>query len=98
LAVLEGLDPDRKRILLEFLYESNLIWADKPVISVLNANLHHADLRGADLRGVENLTRDQIRRAGGDEYTLLPLHLKPSMMVTISEEKWPPWWRRWFRG
>jgi hypothetical protein len=158
LAVLEGLDPDRKRILLEFLYESNLIWADKPVISVLNADLHHADLRGADLRGanlsganlrgtnlsgidfrgadlsgtdfrgaelrgadlsgadltgaklmdadlrgadlrgVENLTRDQIRRAVGDEYTLLPLHLKPSMMVTISEEKWPPWWRRWFKG
>jgi hypothetical protein len=29
LAVLEGLDPDRKRILLQFLYESNLIKAEK---------------------------------------------------------------------
>src|SRR5215211_1769357 len=32
LAVLEGLDPYRKRILLQFLYESNLISVDKPII------------------------------------------------------------------
>jgi hypothetical protein len=30
LSVLEGLDPDRKRILLLFLYESGLIHKDKP--------------------------------------------------------------------
>jgi hypothetical protein len=30
LSVLEGLDPDRKRILLRFLYESGLIRKDKP--------------------------------------------------------------------
>jgi uncharacterized protein YjbI with pentapeptide repeats len=50
LAVLEGLDPDRKRILLQFLHESNLIHLDKPIISLLGANLKGADLRGADLR------------------------------------------------
>jgi hypothetical protein len=31
-AALEGLDPDRKRILLMFLYESGLIDKDKPVV------------------------------------------------------------------
>jgi hypothetical protein len=32
LSVLEGLDPDRKRILLRFLYESGLIHKDEPVV------------------------------------------------------------------
>ncbi len=49
LAVLEGLDPDRKRILLQFLYESNLIKVDKPVISLAGANLEEAKLEGASL-------------------------------------------------
>jgi Pentapeptide repeats (8 copies) len=44
LAVLEGLDPDRKRILLQFLYESGLISKSKPVVS-----LRGADLTGANL-------------------------------------------------
>jgi hypothetical protein len=51
LAVLEGLDPDRKRILLQFLYESNLIKGDKPVISLMGANLVKANLSGTHLRG-----------------------------------------------
>src|SRR5215211_1061407 len=50
LAVLEGLDPDRKRILLQFLYESNLIEAEKPVITLRGANLEEANLQRADLR------------------------------------------------
>src|SRR5215218_10252320 len=49
LAVLEGLDPDRKRILLQFLSESGLILKDKPVVSLYAANLMDADLSGADL-------------------------------------------------
>jgi hypothetical protein len=52
LAVLEGLgtEPTRKRILLQFLYESGLINKDKPIISLAKANLSGADLSGADLR------------------------------------------------
>jgi Pentapeptide repeats (8 copies) len=50
LTVLEGLDPDRKRILLLFLYESGLIHKDKPVVSLAFANLRHANLRMADLK------------------------------------------------
>src|SRR5215217_4248892 len=56
LAVLEGLDPDRKRILLQFLYESRLLHRDKPVVSLVSADLSGANLvdailREADLRG-----------------------------------------------
>jgi hypothetical protein len=42
LAALEGLDPDRKRILLQFLYELGLIRKDKPVVSLVLANLSGA--------------------------------------------------------
>jgi hypothetical protein len=50
LSALEGLDPDRKRMLLLFLYESGLIYKDKPVVSLAAANLSNATLREADLR------------------------------------------------
>ena len=48
LAVLEELDFDRKRILLQFLYESGLIRKDKPVVSLVAANLSRADLSERD--------------------------------------------------
>ena len=53
LAVLEGLDPDRKRVLLGFLHESNLIHLDKPIISLLGANLKGANMPGANLKGAD---------------------------------------------
>jgi hypothetical protein len=42
------LDFDRKRILLQFLYESGLIRKDKPVVSLVAANLSRADLSERD--------------------------------------------------
>jgi hypothetical protein len=57
LSVLEGLDPDRKRILLLFLYESGLIHKDKPVVSLAVANLSRANLSRA------NLSRANLSRA-----------------------------------
>jgi Pentapeptide repeats (8 copies) len=75
LSVLEGLDPDRKRILLLFLYESGLIYRDKPVVSLAAANLsdatlsrdllHEAYLRAANLSDANlsnaiGLTDEQI--------------------------------------
>src|SRR5918911_2595826 len=62
LAVLEGLDPDRKRVLLGFLHESNLIHLDKPIISLLGANLKGANLKGAHLHGA-NLKGADLREA-----------------------------------
>ena len=89
--MLEGLDPDRKRVLLGFLHESNLIHLDKPIISLLGANLEGAnlkgahlpganligaDLRGADLRGAASLNQEQIDQVIRDEDTKLPDHLQ----------------------
>ena len=51
LSVLEGLNPERKRILLRFLDESGLIYKHKPVVSLVQANLTGADLSTADLTG-----------------------------------------------
>src|SRR5215218_149788 len=74
LAVLEGLDPDRKRVLLQFLHESNLIHLDKPIIGLLGANLkgahlHRANLKGADLRGAD-LRGADLREANLKEANL----------------------------
>jgi hypothetical protein len=62
LAVLEGLDPNRKRVLLGLLHESNLIHLDKPIISLLGANLKGANLKGAHLHGA-NLKGADLRGA-----------------------------------
>jgi Pentapeptide repeats (8 copies) len=67
LAVLEGLDPGRKGILLQFLYESGLIYKDKPVVSLVWANMSYANLfraalEEANLRGV-NLGRATLEEA-----------------------------------
>jgi hypothetical protein len=59
LSVLEELEPNRKRILLLFLYESGLIYKAKPVVSLAAANLSGADLSRADLR-YANLTRANL--------------------------------------
>jgi hypothetical protein len=58
LTVVQGLDGGRKRILLQFLYESGLICRDEPVVSLKAADLRWAwliqtDLSGADLSGAD---------------------------------------------
>jgi len=55
LAVLEGLGPRQKRILLQFLAESGLINRNGPIVSLRWANLRGTDLRGIDLR-MDNLS------------------------------------------
>jgi uncharacterized protein YjbI with pentapeptide repeats len=62
LSVLEGLDHDRKRILLLFLYESGLIYKDKPVINIVAADLSEADLNSATLNEA-NLTGANLSEA-----------------------------------
>jgi uncharacterized protein YjbI with pentapeptide repeats len=61
-AVLEGLDPTRKRYLLQFLYYSALINKDKPVIRLAQANLEKANLSRAILGGA-NLRQANLRHA-----------------------------------
>ena len=61
------MDPDHKRILLLFLYESGLIHEDMPVVSLAAANLSginliRANLEDANLFGA-NLFRANLRGA-----------------------------------
>jgi len=49
MALLEASAPGHKRILLEFLYESNLIGPEKPVLSLQGANLREANLERGHL-------------------------------------------------
>jgi len=74
LAVLEGLDPERKRILLLFLYESGLIYEPQLVVSLEAANLSEAKLRDANLSHADlshaNLRHANLRGADLSEANL----------------------------
>jgi Pentapeptide repeats (8 copies) len=50
LTLLEALEPGHKRILLQFLYESNLLGPEKPGFSLRGANLERANLAVANLK------------------------------------------------
>src|SRR5215218_3256537 len=67
LTILGRVDGARKRSVVQFLYESQLIEKDKPIVSLSGADLTDADLSGADLRGadlrVADLRRADLRRA-----------------------------------
>jgi len=60
--------PDRKRSVLQFLYESNLINKENVVVDLSEANLRDADLRNIDLSSADlteaNLTRANLFIAG----------------------------------
>ena len=57
-----GCHPDRKRILLLFLYASGLIDRRKPVIDLRGADLSGTSLSGADLSGAK-LRETDLREA-----------------------------------
>jgi uncharacterized protein YjbI with pentapeptide repeats len=75
LAALRSLDPVRKGILLRFLYEAGLIYANNPIIDLSladltnialdGAQLPNVDLNGADLNGAQlsstNLSNSDLR-------------------------------------
>jgi uncharacterized protein YjbI with pentapeptide repeats len=79
LTVLERLDPTRKRILLQYLYEANLIDQRNPIISLKGANLREANLRDvtmtyADL-SLANLSNADLRSANLYEANLTSANL-----------------------
>jgi uncharacterized protein YjbI with pentapeptide repeats len=53
LTVLRRLDAERKASVLQFLFESGLIYKDKQIIDLDGIDLREADLSGADLRGAD---------------------------------------------
>ena len=62
LTVLSRLDRERKRSVVQFLYESGLITKDRAVLDLNGANLAGADLRGVDLPGAD-LSNSDLRGA-----------------------------------
>jgi len=63
LSILQSIDdPDRKRTLLHFLYESGLLYKNRPVIDLPRADLSRANLYGANLSGA-NLSKADLREA-----------------------------------
>jgi uncharacterized protein YjbI with pentapeptide repeats len=85
LAVLEGLDSDRKRILLQFLYESKLIHRYTLAVSLVSANLSEANLGVADLFRADlseaNLSRANLREANLRECHLYGVNLHGASLL-----------------
>jgi uncharacterized protein YjbI with pentapeptide repeats len=81
LAVLEGLVPHRKRILLQFLYESVLKQKDKPVVSLAAANLSEANLSGAELRTAD------LRKARMSEAILYEADMSGAILTRTNMSK-----------
>jgi hypothetical protein len=85
LTVLGRLDPDRKRSVVQFLYESDLIRKGNPIVDLENAdlseadlrldNLSHADLSHADLTGA-TLSDANLKEADLSGATLLEADLR----------------------
>jgi len=62
LATLRRLDGVRKRVVLQFLYESSLIQKDRPIVHLSTAPLEGIDLRRVTMRNV-NLSGAQLSEA-----------------------------------
>ncbi len=89
LSVLPRLDPIRKRNVLHFLYESDLIKVNKSIIDLSGADLSGATLLGANLRNVNlygaNLRRAKLYDAALDGADLSFVDLTDAI---ITEEQW----------
>jgi hypothetical protein len=62
LTVLPRLDGRRKRTVVQFLYEANLIKRERVILDLWEADLRETDLTGADLRNAD-LAGTNLRRA-----------------------------------
>ena len=85
LALLEGLDPGPKRILLQFLYESNLIGLETPGLSLQGANLQEAYLVDVNLERAKleeaNLVEANLERANLAEANLVDVNLRGAKLA-----------------
>jgi uncharacterized protein YjbI with pentapeptide repeats len=86
MALLEALTPGHKRILLEFLYESNLIGLEKPGLSLQGANLREANLERGHLERA-NLAEAYLERANLEETNLEEANLEEANLVDANLSK-----------
>jgi CheY-like chemotaxis protein len=80
--VLKGLDSDRKGILLQFLYASDLLQGDKPVVHLERVDLVGANLAGAFLAGA-NLAGAFLAGANLAGATLVRANLTGSILQAV---------------
>jgi hypothetical protein len=80
MTLLEALAPDHKRILIQFLYESNLIGPEKPGLSLQGANLERANLETA------NLAEAYLERANLSGANLKQADLSGAFLQEMTEE------------
>jgi uncharacterized protein YjbI with pentapeptide repeats len=87
LSVLPRLDKERKRSVLQFLYESNLIADGQSIIDLKGADLSEANLRGIDLQGADLaesiLTKTDLREANLEQANLRAADLRNARMDEI---------------
>ncbi len=80
LTVLRRLDGRRKGVVLRFLYESQLIVGDEPIIDLDTADLSFADLSVADLQGA-NLKKSNLSNADFTAALLMRANLFHAKLV-----------------
>ena len=86
LTLLEVLEPDHKRILLQFLYESSLLDPEKPGLRLQGANLQEANLQEANLERVR-LGRANLGRANLAGANLAGANLAEANLVDANLRK-----------
>ncbi|GER87646.1 hypothetical protein KDW_18080 [Dictyobacter vulcani] len=79
LTILPRLDPARKRSIIEFIYEADLLDKDKPILNLRGADLREADLSYIDLSGA-NLRGINIHRANLSGADLRDVNLRGSKL------------------
>ncbi len=72
------------------LEKANLQGANLRDAKLQGANLFDANLQGADLRRAQNLTREQLDEACGDDKTKVPDYLADYQMKPCPEPEQPP--------
>jgi hypothetical protein len=87
LTVLQALDPKRKRIVVQFLYEAELIYRE-PIVRLSGADLRGADLRETHLRGADlwrvDLRGADLWRADLREATLCEADLRGAFLKEVN--------------
>jgi len=84
LSVLEALDSEHKKSIVQFLYNAQLLRIDAPVVSLRGANLRGTDLRGADLSDA-NLPEAVLRGADLSDANLSNADLSDARGITSEE-------------
>jgi uncharacterized protein YjbI with pentapeptide repeats len=86
LAVLARLDGSRKRQVIQFLKEANLIRSGSPYINLMGADLQETDFRNADLRET-HLQKTNLNGADLRDATLWKANLQEASLLAVKMDR-----------